>query len=275
MKLEELIKAQGRLNENELLIYNSKLKKYLKSTWKAYYFFFLLGWFGFHKFYLEKSDEGILYLIVGLISLNADFNFDLDRPNLSTLTFLVQIIHLMYDFFTIPSNISKYEINLRTELLGEFGIFFNKFNMEIDDLSEAENTLSENDFLEYNLLLEKKIINVEQAYIGLFFVGWLGLHKFLFGKILQGISYLCLSSIGLYALVLHIVTGAPIYRSFFMIYVFLLIWDSFLLYSEVYVHNQEVRKFIKFKNKIEQKEQYEKELINSLERQLRQHQLWK
>jgi hypothetical protein len=104
----------------------------------------------------------------------------------------------------------------------------------------------------------------------LFFCGWIGLHKFYLGKILEGIAYLFMFFAGVYVLVRHVITGAPIYHLYFIIYICFLILDSIFLYSEVYVHNQELRKellaqfgiFIKFKNK---KEQYEKEFKNSLD----------
>jgi len=66
------INKKAQLSEKQLAILESEMKKRKKSLPLTYVLLVFLGFLGVHKFYLGKTKQGLLYLllsVVGFISL--------------------------------------------------------------------------------------------------------------------------------------------------------------------------------------------------------------
>lgn len=131
MELDDLFQAQRQLSEKDLIIYNAELQKKSKSVGLAYFLLIFFGWLGLHKFYLGKIGEGIVYLIVGTIDfiflrviiLGLIFTrYDWEPSTFIIILFSISAIFLMYDLFTLSTQIVEQEKILRINLLSQFGI---------------------------------------------------------------------------------------------------------------------------------------------------------
>ncbi len=95
---------KGKLNADTkaLLAYQSRSK----STGLAYFLWFFLGGFGIHRFYLGSSGIGILVLLCTLSGVFLMFPL------------IVTACVLIYDLFTLPSQVSTQNQKILTEIGG-------------------------------------------------------------------------------------------------------------------------------------------------------------
>tara|TARA_R110002012_G_scaffold313503_1_gene525147 strand:- start:204 stop:500 length:297 start_codon:yes stop_codon:yes gene_type:complete len=77
-----------------------------KSTGLSYVLWFFLGSFGIHRFYLGSTGIGILILLCTLLGFVVVF------------TFFVTAIILIYDLFTLPTQVRKYNERVMVEVGG-------------------------------------------------------------------------------------------------------------------------------------------------------------
>jgi hypothetical protein len=147
MELDDLFQAQRQLSEKDLVIYNSELQKKSKSVGLAYFFLIFFGGLGLHKFYLEKISEGLMYLFIGIIDIILLqiilFNADTAHPNsFLALLFIIPAIFLLFDLFTLSTQILLYEKILKIKLLKQFGVNFDGFeSFELKDKSVCSDNL--------------------------------------------------------------------------------------------------------------------------------------
>lgn len=86
-----------------------------KSVGLAYAFWFFLGWFGIHKFYLGKTTAGVFYLILGLSAISTMWLLGLGLIPLCLLGIL-----LFVDLFCLSGEVESVNSNLRNNLLGGY-----------------------------------------------------------------------------------------------------------------------------------------------------------
>lgn len=77
-----------------------------KSTGLTYLLWFFLGGFGVHRFYLGSFGIGFLVLISTLLGF------------VIFITFIITAVVLIYDLFTIPSQVEKVNMRIMTEIGG-------------------------------------------------------------------------------------------------------------------------------------------------------------
>jgi TM2 domain-containing membrane protein YozV len=77
-----------------------------KSTGIAYLLWLFFGWFGVHRFYLGNIGMGFLLLLSTLLGFVIFF------------TFIITVVVLIYDLFTIPSQVEKVNMRIMTEIGG-------------------------------------------------------------------------------------------------------------------------------------------------------------
>jgi len=63
------VEKKNQLTEKQFAILQSEMKKHQKSVGLAYVLCIFLWFFGIHKFYLRNVRQGIVYLILGLVSI--------------------------------------------------------------------------------------------------------------------------------------------------------------------------------------------------------------
>lgn len=63
------VEKKNQLTEKQFAILQSEMKKHQKSAALAHVLCIFLGIFGIHKFYLRNVRQGIVYLILGLVSI--------------------------------------------------------------------------------------------------------------------------------------------------------------------------------------------------------------
>lgn len=76
-----------------------------KSVGVAYAFWFFLGWFGGHKFYLRKTAVGVAYLVLGLLTLIISL---ISLALLGWITGIPLTVLLIIDVFTIPNQVRQF-----------------------------------------------------------------------------------------------------------------------------------------------------------------------
>ncbi|MDG3039675.1 TM2 domain-containing protein [Roseicyclus marinus] len=96
--------------EQQLLI-EQRVANDGKSTLVAYLIWFFAGFFGAHRFYLDKGNSGFLMLVFAVFACAALLG--------GTLLFLVvpSFVWVVIDFFLIPSMASQSRDELRTRLM--------------------------------------------------------------------------------------------------------------------------------------------------------------
>jgi TM2 domain-containing membrane protein YozV len=149
MESDNLFQAQRKLSEKDLIIYNSELLKKSKSVGLAYFLLIFFGGLGLHKFYLGKVVAGIAYLIVGTINFiflqiiifNADKYWK--APDFLVTLFVVSSLFLLFDLFTLSTQISEHEKEFRVELLAQFGIVI--INEIIEDDNYTDDSFIDNE----------------------------------------------------------------------------------------------------------------------------------
>jgi len=122
------VEKKNQLTEKQFAILQSEMKKHQKSVGLAYVLCIFLGIFGIHKFYLRNVRQGIVYLILGLVSIPSlivgEFTglisfgasgMPLFRFGLVCLAILV--ILLIVDLFTTPVKFGKQTWQQKTKLL--------------------------------------------------------------------------------------------------------------------------------------------------------------
>jgi TM2 domain-containing membrane protein YozV len=87
----------------------------LRSTGAAYLWWFFLGWWGAHQFYLGKPWRGAAYLVFGLLAMPTLFG----GPGLFLVFFLVLMAMLLWDLFTMPAQARR----ANAKLIHEYGGF--------------------------------------------------------------------------------------------------------------------------------------------------------
>jgi TM2 domain-containing membrane protein YozV len=84
-----------------MMAYNARSK----STGIAYLLWIFLGGFGLHRFYLGSNGMGALILCATLLGFVTGF------------TFIITLVVLLYDLFTIPSQVEQ----VNTRIIAEIG----------------------------------------------------------------------------------------------------------------------------------------------------------
>ena len=97
-----------------------------KKLWVAYLLWFFLGFFGIHKFYLEKIGFGILYFFTGGLFF----------------------IGWFVDLFTLPSQVDLYNLKMQN-------LYFSANKKESPDQREMY------EVMERARVIEKRLQNVE------------------------------------------------------------------------------------------------------------------
>jgi len=117
-------------NRKTVAILQSEMKKYQKSVGLAYVLCIFLGIFGIHKFYLRNVRQGIVYLILGLVSIPSlivgEFTglisfgasgMPLFRFGLVCLGILV--ILLIVDLFTTPRQVRQANMSAENKIIDQ------------------------------------------------------------------------------------------------------------------------------------------------------------
>ncbi len=125
-----IIEAQKKLTDRELIIFNSELNRKRKSTTIAYILYFFLGSIGGHKFYVGKPLMGLLYIILlglGCVLELGGFASAYDTSMTSEDISMVLVVGLLplgllglmmlLDLFTIPRQIKKHEERVSNDIL--------------------------------------------------------------------------------------------------------------------------------------------------------------
>lgn len=76
-------------------------QKPAKENWIAYILWFFLGQLGIHKFYLEQTFSGLVYLGLGLVGWATSFIF------IGYFLLVPLWIMLFIDIFTIPGRVRR------------------------------------------------------------------------------------------------------------------------------------------------------------------------
>ncbi len=124
------INKKAQLSEKQLAILESEMKKRKKSLPLTYVLLVFLGFLGVHKFYLGKTKQGLLYLllsVVGFISLVVGeftglISFGASGVPLFTfgLVCLAAVgIMLVIDLFTTPGQVGQFNVTAENRIIDQ------------------------------------------------------------------------------------------------------------------------------------------------------------
>lgn len=108
-----MIGLKEELDTRQLAILSSEMEKRKKSVLVAYLLYLFFGSIGAHKFYLEETEWGIVYLSFLILGI-ATFAFGV---GIFLLGFMG--ICLLVDLFTIPKQVRKYNDMVENEIILE------------------------------------------------------------------------------------------------------------------------------------------------------------
>ena len=117
-----ILETKKSLTEKELLIFQAEILKNKKRTGIAYLLFLLLGLIGIHKFYIGKKIKGLWYImalaLMWFFVLLTILGIKIGILVLLPLFLLINIgFNMIYDLFTIPSQVKKKNNEIEINLL--------------------------------------------------------------------------------------------------------------------------------------------------------------
>lgn len=124
------VDKKAQLSEKQLVILESELKKKRKSMPLAYILLIFLGFLGVHKFYLGKTKQGVLYVllsVVGFISLVVGeftglISFGASGTTLFTFGLVcagVLGVMLIIDLFTTPGQVRQFNETVESRIIDQ------------------------------------------------------------------------------------------------------------------------------------------------------------
>lgn len=124
------IDKKAQLSEKQLVILESELKKKRKSMPLAYILLIFLGFLGVHKFYLGKTKQGVLYVllsVVGFISLVVgEFTGLISFGASGTMLFTFGLVcagvlgvMLIINLFTTPGQVRQFNETVESRIIDQ------------------------------------------------------------------------------------------------------------------------------------------------------------
>ncbi len=129
------IEKKQQLNEKQLIILESEMRKQKKSLGLSYILLVFLGSLGVHKFYLGKTLWGIIYLVLGIFGWIAIFTesiiafrrFSYMTSGFNPSAFgiigiiceIVLGIFIIIDLFTLPKQVKTINNEIEAKIINE------------------------------------------------------------------------------------------------------------------------------------------------------------
>jgi len=124
------VEKKNQLTEKQFAILQSEMKKHQKSVGLAYVLCIFLWFFGIHKFYLRNVRQGIVYLILGLVSITSvivgEFTGLISFGASGNLLFRfglvclgILVILLIVDLFTTPRQVRQANMAAENKIIDQ------------------------------------------------------------------------------------------------------------------------------------------------------------
>ncbi|MGB4688021.1 MAG: TM2 domain-containing protein [Acetomicrobium flavidum] len=124
------VNRKQELTMEQLAVLENEMQKQRKSLGLAYVLCIFLGGLGIHKFYLQETTQGILYLLLGIFSFvsmvagefSSLVSFGASGNRLFTVGLFCSIalgLLILIDLFTLPGQVRKTTESMENKIIDE------------------------------------------------------------------------------------------------------------------------------------------------------------
>jgi len=125
------VNRKQELTMEQLAVLENEMQKQRKSLGLAYVLCIFLGGLGIHKFYLQETTQGILYLLLGIFSFRINGRWGvfhrlsplvplvIDFSQLGSFCSIALGLLILIDLFTLPGQVRKTTESMENKIIDE------------------------------------------------------------------------------------------------------------------------------------------------------------